>query len=102
TQIARAHWPRAKRRERDLTYNPHSREELPAFAPGLPWPALLTGAGLEAQPRFIVREPDAVQSLSALFEKTKVEHWQASLPYHYLAGNADVLPKAFDDEVFDF
>jgi len=102
TQIAGAHWPRAKRRERDLTYNPHAREELPAFAPGFPWPALLTGAGLEAQPRFIVREPDAVQSLATLFEKTPVERWQAYLTYHYLAGNADVLPKAFDDEVFDF
>jgi len=102
TQIASAHWPRAKRRERDLTYNPHAREELPAFAPGFPWPALLTGAGLEEQPRFIVREPDAVQTLGALFEKTPVERWQTYLTYHYLAGNADVLPKAFDDEVFDF
>ena len=74
----------------------------PAFAPGIPWPALLTGAGLESQPRFIVREPDAIQSLAALFEKTPVERWQAYLTYHYLAGNADVLPKAFDDEVFDF
>jgi putative endopeptidase len=102
TQIATAHWPRAKRRERDLTYNPHGREELPAFAPGFPWPALLAGAGLEEQPRFIVREPDAVQSLGVLFDKTPVERWQTYLTYHYLAGNADVLPKAFDDEVFDF
>jgi putative endopeptidase len=102
TQIASAHWPRAKRRERDLTYNPHGREELPAFAPGFPWPALLTGAGLEEQPRFIVREPDAVQSLGVLFDKTSVERWQTYLTYHYLAGNADVLPKALDDEVFDF
>jgi putative endopeptidase len=102
TQIATAHWPRAKRRERDLTYNPHAREELAAFAPGFPWPALLTGAGLEAQPRFIVREPDAVQSLGTLFAKTSVERWRTYLTYHYLAGNADVLPKAFDDEVFDF
>jgi putative endopeptidase len=102
TEIARAHWPRAKRRERDLTYNPHAREELAAFAPGFPWPALLTGAGLEAHPRFIVREPDAVQSLGALFKKTPVERWQTYFTYHYLADNADVLPKAFDDEVFDF
>src|SRR5262252_11086974 len=102
TQIATAQWPRAKRRERDLTYNPHAREELAAFAPGFPWPALLAGAGLEAQPRFIVREPDAVQALGALFGKTPVERWQTYLTYHYLADNADVLPKAFDDEVFDF
>jgi putative endopeptidase len=102
TQIATAHWPRAKRRERDLTYNPHAREELPSFAPGFPWPALLAGAGLEAQPRFIVRESDAVQALGALFQGVPVQRWQAYLTYHYLVGNADVLPKAFDDEVFDF
>src|SRR5207248_10986335 len=36
TRIATAHWPRAKRRERDLTYNPHTREELTTFAPGSP------------------------------------------------------------------
>jgi len=102
TQIATAHWPRAKRRERDLTYNPHTREELPAFAPGLEWPALLSGAELAQQPRFIVHEPDAVQSLGALFAKTPVERWQQYLTYHYLAGNADVLPKAFDDEEFEF
>jgi len=102
TQIATAHWPRAKRRERDLTYNPRTREELPTFAPGFPWPALLAGAGLTEQPRFIVHEPDALQALGTLFAKVPVERWQQYLTYHYLAGNADVLPKAFDDEVFDF
>jgi len=102
TQIATVHWPRAKRRERDLTYNPHTRAELPGFAPGFPWPALLQAAGLENQPRFVVREADAVQALGALFQKVPVERWRAYLRYHYLAGNADVLPKAYDDEVFDF
>jgi predicted metalloendopeptidase len=102
TQIATAHWPRAKRRERDLTYNPHTREDLPLFAPGLPWPALLAGAGLAEQPRFVVRESDAVQALSTLFAQVPLQRWQVYLRYHYLAGNADVLPLAFDDEVFDF
>jgi putative endopeptidase len=102
TQIATAHWPRAKRRERDLTYNPHTREDLPVFAPGFPWPALLAGAGLEQQPSFVLREADALQKLGALFAQVPVPRWQAYLRYHYLAGNADVLPKAFDDEVFDF
>ena len=102
TQIATAHWPRAKRRERDLTYNPHTREDLPVFAPGLPWPALLAGAGLAEQERFVVRESDAVQALSTLFAQVPLQRWQVYLRYHYLAGNADVLPRAFDDEVFDF
>ena len=102
TRIAAVHWPRAKRRERDLTYNPHTLEELPGFAPGFPWPALLAGAGLAAQPRFVVREADAVQALGTLFQQVSVERWQAYFTYHYLVGNADVLPRAFDAEVFDF
>jgi putative endopeptidase len=101
-QIATAHWPRAKRRERDLTYNPHTREELPSFAPGLPWRALLEGAGLEGQPRFVVREADAVQALGTLFAQVPLPQWRTYLRYHYLAANADVLPRAFDEEVFDF
>jgi putative endopeptidase len=102
TQIATAHWPRAKRRDRDLTYNPETREQLASFAPGMPWPALLAGADLESQPRFVVRESDAVQALAALFAKVPVERWRIYLRYHFLVGNADVLPKAFDDEVFAF
>jgi len=102
TQIARAQWPRAKRRERDLTYNPVNREELASYAPGFPWPQLLAGAGLDAQPRFIVRESDAVQALAALFGKVPVERWRSYFTYHYLVEHAPVLPKAFDDEVFDF
>jgi len=102
TQIARAHWPRAKTRERDLTYNPYTREALAKFAAGFPWPQLLAGAGLETQPRFIVFEPDAVQALGVLFRQAPVERWRTYLTYHYLVGNADVLPKALDDEVFDF
>src|SRR6202042_3842973 len=69
TQIARAQWPRAKRREKDLTYNPVKREELGSYAPGFPWPQLLAGAGLDAQPRFVVRESDAVQGLAPLFSE---------------------------------
>ena len=101
TKIATAHWPRAKTRERDLTYNPYSREALATLAPGFPWPMLLTGAELETQPRFIVFEPDTVQALGALFRQVPVERWRQYLTYHYLARNAEVLPKAFDDEVFD-
>ncbi|HVN46428.1 MAG TPA: M13 family metallopeptidase [Steroidobacteraceae bacterium] len=102
TRIATAHWPRAKTRERDLTYNVYSRQALDRLAPGFPWPQLLRGADLESQPRFIVFEPDAVQALGTLFREVPVERWRQYLTYHYLAGNADTLPQAFDEEVFDF
>ena len=102
TAIARVHWPVAKRRERNLTYNLRTRVELEQAAPGFAWQPLLEADGLAAQQEFVVREIDAVQDLAKLFRTVPVERWRAYFTYHYLASVADVLPKAFDDERFDF
>lgn len=37
TQIAKRHWPVAKRRERELTYNLRTREQLDAMSKAYPW-----------------------------------------------------------------
>ena len=102
TQIAKLHWPVAKRRERDLTYNLKTRAELDQLAPDFAWQQLLTADGLSGQQQFVVRELDAVQGLEQLCLSVPVESWRPYLRYHYLVGVANVLPKAFDDEVFDF
>jgi putative endopeptidase len=102
TGIARLHWPVAKRRDRMLTYNLRSHQELEQLAPGFAWKPLLEAAGLQAQQQFVVREVDAIQALSNHFRTVPVAQWRAYFTYHYLAGVADVLPKAFDDEKFDF
>ena len=100
--IAKLHWPAAKRRERELTYNPRTREELQQMVPGFTWEVMLATAGVDAQPQFVVRELDAVQGLGRLFLEVPVATWRAYFRYHYLVSVCDVLPKAFDDECFDF
>ena len=102
TGIAQLHWPVAKRRERDLTYNPRTRQQLEELAPGFAWGPLLEAAGLQDQQQFIVRELDAVAGLAKQFRSVPVAKWRAYFMYHYLAGIADVLPQAFDAERFDF
>jgi putative endopeptidase len=102
THIAQLQWPAAKRRERDLTYNPRTRTELERMVPGFYWETLLATAGVDAQPQFIVRELDAVQGLGKLFLDVPVDTWRPYFKYHYLVSNAAVLPQALDDEVFDF
>src|SRR5581483_4498143 len=102
TRIARLHWPAAKRRERDLTYNLRTRAQLEQLARGIPWRALLASQGLDSRQAFIVRELDAVQGLAKLFRQIPVKRWRAYFQYHYLAEVADVLPKAFDEEYFAF
>jgi predicted metalloendopeptidase len=102
TRIAQLHWPAAKRRDRDITYNPRSRSELEQLAAGFPWQSLLAAAGLNARPRYVVRELDAVQGLAQLFPSVPLDTWRAYFRYHYLTAHAAVLPQAFDAEVFDF
>ena len=104
TQMAHLHWPIEKRRDRDLTYNPHTLEELEALAPGFPWSQLFETAGLSDVDRreFIVRELDAVEGLARVFRQVPISTWHSYLKYHYLTNVADVLPQAFGDETFDF
>jgi putative endopeptidase len=102
TQIAKAHWPAAKRRERDLTYNLRTRTALEQMTPEFPWQPLLGAQGLASEPEFVVREVDAVQALARLFKQIPVARWHAYFEYQYLSAKADVLPAAFDAERFDF
>lgn len=102
TQIARQHWKVEDRRDRIRTYNLRTRAELNKLAPQYPWRAQLAAAGIDAQPQFVVRELDAVEKLGKMFRKVSVPQWRSYLKYHFLAGTANVLPKALDAEAFDF
>ena len=63
-RFAQAHWPLEKVRNKDLTYNPMTRAELKAYAPGFPWDSALASGGFGAQDRFVVREKDAIAALA--------------------------------------
>jgi predicted metalloendopeptidase len=50
----------------------------------------------------IVRTPDAIGPLAAIWAETPIDTLRAYATYHALRRAADVLPKAFDEEVFAF
>ncbi|MEM8919721.1 MAG: M13 family metallopeptidase N-terminal domain-containing protein, partial [Pseudomonadota bacterium] len=60
TQMAEIHWDRAKRRDRDLTYNLTSREDFAALATDFPIETMLVELGLGDQSEFVLREKDAI------------------------------------------
>jgi predicted metalloendopeptidase len=101
-RFAQAHWPLEKVRNKDLTYNPMTRAELKAYAPGFPWDSALASGGFGAQDRFVVREKDAIAALAKTFRATPVETWKAYLTFHYLNYQADIMPAAFDEATFGF
>lgn len=102
TEMAESHWTPAKRRNRSLTYNKMSVDEIKSYAPGFPWEAMMEASGLGDQDTFIVRENDAIQGLAKTFGETPVSVWQDYLTAHYMSGMAAYLPKSVDDARFKF
>ena len=102
TKMAESEWPRAKLRERDLTYNLRSLAQLEEMAPGYSWKAMFGAAGLQDRSEVNVAQPDAIEKLAKLFTSVPVEVWQSYLEAHYLDAHAAVLPEPFDAESFDF
>ncbi len=124
TQIAKAHWDRTINRNRDITTNKRSREDLLALAGDFPAARMLETMDVAAEREFILRQltpsPEAIAEhnlseedlekisgggLEALFrvmQEAPLASWQAYLSAHYLRAHADVLPERIDQAVFEF
>ncbi len=101
TEIAAAHWPRAQRRDRELTYNLSDPESIAGAHPEFDWNAYFRGLG--TTPAVInVAYPSATAPILAAIDATPLQVWQAYLTYHLLVGNAPYLTTALDDASFDF
>jgi len=79
-------------------------------APGLDWAAYFKAAQLGGQASFIVWQPTAVTADAALVGSEPIEDWKNYLVFHTIESYAGpfrrlqvgALPKAFEDEYFDF
>lgn len=123
-QIARTvAWDRAVRRNRDLTYNRVSAEEMAAMGGKVPVLEMLAAAGLDKSPTYVVSlmpptEEEAAElgldaatlakigsglpGMFALLGDTPVATLQAWMIKEFLSDNASVLPKRFDEASFAF
>jgi putative endopeptidase len=116
-------WDRAVRRNRDLTYNLLTAEELARIGGRLPVAAMLAKIGIDKSPGFVAalmpptdeeiarNKLDAATlakigtGLPGMFEligETAPATLQAWMAKEFLSGHAAVLPKHFDDASFDF
>src|SRR5206468_5551017 len=89
------------------TYNPLTVSELETLAPGYPWRAALTRAGLslngpKGERTVIVAEKTAFNKLAIIFAEAPVGVWRDYLTTRYLHAFAAALPKAVDDADFAF
>jgi putative endopeptidase len=92
TKIAEGHWPREKRRDRDLTLNQIKRSDLAKQYPGFNWDLYLTQTGYQA-PELNISEPEPIKAMIELINQEDMNVWQDYLTYHTLSASADVLPE---------
>jgi endothelin-converting enzyme/putative endopeptidase len=102
TQIAKIHWTPEQSRDAVKTYNPMTRAQLRAFAPQLQWDRALTKLGLPKVNKVVIGQKSAVQAEGKLFASVPLQTWKDWTAFHFISGNAQYLPKAFDDAKFDF
>lgn len=101
-EIAKAHASRVESEDVVKGNNRWARAEFERRARGLDWAAFFTAAGLAGQREFIVWHPKAVSGIAALSGKVPLATWKDYLIFHAVSARANVLPKAFVDESFNF
>jgi putative endopeptidase len=120
-QVARVEWDRAMMRNRDLTYNKLTRQELAALAPEFPLAQLLDSAGFGSVETFLAPQlPPTAEEVSQfgltasqlnaiggglpammqLLTNTDLATIKAFMAAQFLSSHAAVLPSRFDDARF--
>ena len=102
TLIAEHTWPRAQRRDRDLTYNPMSWNDFVAEYPGFDWALFFTAAGISELDSLNVNYPSAMAPIMALVDEARLEDWKSYLSYRLIADSAGLLSEEIDREAFHF
>lgn len=101
TKIAQGHWPREKRRNRDLTLNQIKRDELSTAYPGFNWDAYFAQTGYKV-PQLNVSQPEPIKAMIELINQEDLAVWKDYLTYHAISGNANLLSEDIFNTNFAF
>ena len=105
SKLATLQWDRARNRDRNATYNQMGVAELQASMPNFNWQGYLSAlpAGAKDQiTEVIVRQPDYLKSVDAIFAEIPVETWKEYLKFGLISEYADGLSAPFADTQFEF
>ena len=101
TEIAKAQWPREKRRNRDLTLNQIKREALNEAYPGFDWDTYFEQVGYKV-PELNMSQPQPIKDVISIINNNDIEVWKNYLKYHTISNNAELLSEEVYLANFDF
>jgi len=102
TALAKVQWPLEKRRDAEANYNPRTKAQLVAYAPGFDWQAFFDAADVGARDNFVLGPITAIRDSAKVLDKTSLSTLKDYLTFHLLRTNAPFLPKRFDQANFAF
>jgi putative endopeptidase len=101
TKMAEVQWPREKRRNRDLTLNQISREELSKEYPNFDWDTLFESSGY-VLPEINITQPEPVKGMIELINSESLDVWKDYLTYHTIRNNSGLLSEDIYNANFAF
>jgi len=103
TALARVSMDITSQRDPKNIYHLMPVSQLATLAPGIAWDRFLKAAGTPPVSELNVTNPDFFKGMNALLASTDLETLKTYLRWQLVhATDSLVLPKAFDDEIFDF
>jgi putative endopeptidase len=103
TALAKVSMDITSQRDPKNVYHLMPLSQLSALAPVIAWDRFLTASGAPSVSELNVANPDFFKGMNALLFSTDLETVKTYLRWQLIhATNSLVLPKSFDEEVFDF
>ena len=90
------------RRDPAKIYHKMTRAELAALSPDFAWEEYFADLGAPSFASLNVANPDFMKSMNGLLNSVSLDDWKTYLRWHVVHGNANALPKRFEDENFAF
>jgi len=100
-RIAEAHWDRVQNRQRELTYNKLSIDDLQNLAPAIDWAATMQGLGMFTD-EFIISQPSYFEALSTIWSEVGLAQWRNYTSFKLVNAFASYLSQDFIDAKFAF
>ncbi len=101
TFLAEKHRTIEALRDPYANYNKMSVNDLQKTTPSVNWSNLLKNTGLKTD-TLIVGQPEFFKQMEASLKKFSLDDWKAYLRFNLVSSLAAYLPKAFDQENFNF
>ena len=99
--IAGQHWDRVQNRQRELTYNKMSQDDLGGLAPDMDWDGFMKALGI-TDTTYIVRQPSYIEGLNTIWNEISLEQWKDYTSFKYVDSLAAYLNQDFVDTQFAF